>query len=67
VYLEFLFYWVPKGHSFQPSDVAAMAKLSLRIAPNDVVVDNPGHPVVLLFLGALLAYCCDWVTRDLSV
>jgi hypothetical protein len=58
--LKFLPDRVPLGRRFQPTDVASMAKLGLRVAPDDVVVENPGHPVSLLLFGRLLAYRRDW-------
>lgn len=50
VYLEFLLGRVPCRCCFEPAHVAAVAEFSLRIASNDVVIEDLGHPVCLLFL-----------------
>lgn len=66
VNLELLLHRIPLGRGFEPSHIAAVAQLSLGIAPNDVVIEDLGHPVALLLLGALLAYSCGYVPRCMS-
>jgi len=48
MYLEFLPERIPCCRSFKPAHVATVPKLSLRVAANDIVVENFWHPVLLL-------------------
>lgn len=60
VYLELLPDRIPHfAVCFQAPHVAAMAEFSLRVASNDVAMEDPRHPVLLLLLGTLLAYRPD--------
>jgi hypothetical protein len=56
--LKFFPYRIPCCRRLQSAHVASMAKFRLRVTANDVVVEDLGHPVLLLFFGGLLAYRC---------
>lgn len=48
MYLKFLFGRIPLGDRLEASNIAPMAELRLRVAANDVVVEDFRHPIFLL-------------------
>lgn len=58
VYGEGLVVLVPSCGCFKSSDIRTMAKLSLSIAPDDLVVVGFGKPLFLL-LRRTLAFKCN--------
>lgn len=54
--LELLRHGVPSSFQLKPLHVAPVAELALRVAPDDVVVEDARHPELDLGWRALLAY-----------